>query len=117
MTILERSIGDVTILDIDGRITVQEGADVFREAVQRLVNQGRVKLVVNLRLVPYIDSTALGDLVWAFTTAVRRGGPGLMWQRIRALNYYAPRCRNTSATAPLRFDRQYRFAQAPKAGS
>jgi anti-sigma B factor antagonist len=74
MTILERPIGDVTVLDINGRITVQEGADVFHDAVQRLVSQGRVKLVLNLPAVPYIDSTALGDIVWAFTTVVRRGG-------------------------------------------
>jgi anti-sigma B factor antagonist len=74
MTIHERPIGNVTILDIDGRITVQEGADVFRDAVQRLVSQGRVKLVLNLASVPYIDSTALGEVVRAFTTVVRRGG-------------------------------------------
>lgn len=74
MTIHERPVGDVTVIDIGGRITVQDGSDMFREAVQGLVNQGRVKLVVNLHEVPYIDSTALGEIVRAFTTTTRRGG-------------------------------------------
>jgi anti-sigma B factor antagonist len=77
MTIHERAIGDVTILDIDGRITVQEGTDLFRDAIQRLAGQGRVKLVVNVQSVPYIDSTALGEIIRAYTTVTRRGG-GLM---------------------------------------
>ena len=30
MTLHERWIGDVTIIDIDGRITVEDGVDIFR---------------------------------------------------------------------------------------
>jgi anti-sigma B factor antagonist len=74
MTVHERSIGDVTILDISGRITVQDGADVLRDTVSGLVALGRVKLVVNFRSVPYIDSTALGELIRAYATTVRRDG-------------------------------------------
>ena len=74
MTITERSVGDVTIMDIEGRITVQDGADQFRDAVQQLVHRGRLKLVVNLAAVPYIDSTAMGQIVRAYTTATRLGG-------------------------------------------
>ena len=74
MTITERSVGDVTIMDIEGRITVQDGADQFRDAVRQLVHRGRLKLVVNLAAVPYIDSTAMGQIVRAYTTATRLGG-------------------------------------------
>ena len=74
MTITERSVGDVTIMDIEGRITVQDGADQFRDAVWQLVHRGRLKLVVNLAAVPYIDSTAMGQIVRAYTTATRLGG-------------------------------------------
>ena len=74
MTIGERVIGDITILDIGGRMAVQDGADAFREAVQQLVSQGRLKLVVNFQAVPYIDSTALGEMVRAYTSITRRGG-------------------------------------------
>ena len=74
MTISERAVGDITILDIGGRIAVQDGADTFREVVQRLVGEGRVKLVVNLRAVPYIDSTALDEIVRAYNSLTRGGG-------------------------------------------
>jgi anti-sigma B factor antagonist len=72
--ISERTIGGVTILDISGRITVQDGAAEFREAIRQLVRRGRLNLVINLREVPYIDSTALGEIVRASTTATRLGG-------------------------------------------
>ena len=74
MTLHERWIGDVTIIDIDGRMTVEDGADVFRDAVRRLVRQDRVKFVLDFRAAPYIDSTALGEVVRAYTSATRKGG-------------------------------------------
>lgn len=74
MTLHERWIGDVTIVDIDGRITVDDGADTFRDAVRQLVRQGRVKLVLNFRGAPYIDSTALGGIIHAYTSVTRQGG-------------------------------------------
>ena len=74
MTTNERSVGDITILDIDGRITIQEGADTFHKAVRSLVRRGRVKLVINLQLVPYIDTTALAELIRTHVTITRLGG-------------------------------------------
>ena len=62
MTVHERSIGDVTILDVDGRITVQEGVAVFRDTLSRLLDGGWPKIMVNFAAVPYIHSTALGEL-------------------------------------------------------
>jgi anti-sigma B factor antagonist len=64
----------VTIIDVGGRITIQEGADAFRDLVRPLLREGRVKLVLNLRDSPYIDSTALGEIVRAYTSATRKGG-------------------------------------------
>ena len=74
MTLHERWIGDVTIIDIDGRITVQEGADIFRDVVRQLVRQGRVKLVLNFHDASYIDSTALGEIIRAYASVTRKGG-------------------------------------------
>lgn len=74
MTLHERVIGDVTILDIDGRITVQDGGDMFRDAVRRLVREGCLKLVLNFHETAYIDSTALGEIVRTYTSITRRGG-------------------------------------------
>ena len=74
MTLHERWIGEVTIMDIDGRIAVQDGADIFRDAVRQLVRRGRVKLVLNFHDASYIDSTALGEIIRAYTSATRDGG-------------------------------------------
>ena len=74
MILHQRVIGDVTIIDIGGRLTVEEGADAFRDLVRQLVRDGRVKLVINFHDAPYIDSTALGEIVRAYTSATRKGG-------------------------------------------
>jgi anti-anti-sigma factor len=74
VTVHERAIGDVTIVDVDGRITVQEGATVFREALSRLLDGGHPKIIINMAAVSYIDSTALGELVRGYTSAAKRGG-------------------------------------------
>ncbi len=74
MSLHERRIGDVTIIDIDGRITAEDGADIFRDMVRQLVRQDRVKLVLNFHDVSYIDSTALGEIIRAYTSVRRKGG-------------------------------------------
>ena len=74
MTLREREVGDVTILDIDGRITIQDGADEFRAVARQLLSLSRVRLVLNLHGVPYIDSTALGEIVRLHASVTRRRG-------------------------------------------
>jgi anti-anti-sigma factor len=74
LTVHERRIGDVTIIDMEGRITVQEGVDVFRDLVRGLVALSRINIVLNFKEVRYIDSTALGELVRAHLSIARRHG-------------------------------------------
>jgi anti-sigma B factor antagonist len=74
MTLHQRAIGEVTIIDIAGRLTVEDGADEFRDQIRQLLRDGRVRLVLNFRDAPYIDSTALGEIVRAYTSATRKGG-------------------------------------------
>jgi len=74
MAITERKAGDVTIIDVEGRVTLEEGADEFRELTRTVIREGRIKLVINLEKVPYIDSTALGEIIRCYTTVTRLGG-------------------------------------------
>jgi anti-sigma B factor antagonist len=74
MKISERQAGDVTILDVEGRIMFGEGEESFRDAVTRLIESGRVKLVLNMAEVPYMDSAGISQLVRTFVTAGNRGG-------------------------------------------
>ena len=73
-TVKCRRLDDVVILDISGRITLGEGAVTLRDALQKLLNSGERKLVMNLEDVDYIDSAGLGELVTAFTVVRAQGG-------------------------------------------
>ena len=74
MTLNTRETGGVTIVDIGGRITVQEGAEPFRDLARQLLEHGHAKIVLNMKDVPYIDSTALGEIIRTYTSATRQNG-------------------------------------------
>jgi len=74
MQIEERTIGDVVILDLKGKITLGEGDELLKDKVNSLVNQGRKKIILNLAEVPYVDSAGLGEVVRTYTTVSRQGG-------------------------------------------
>jgi anti-sigma B factor antagonist len=74
MQIDERVVGDVTVLDLKGKMTLGEGDELLREKVSSLVSQGKKKLILNLDGVPYIDSAGLGEIVRTYTTVSRQGG-------------------------------------------
>jgi anti-sigma B factor antagonist len=74
LRIVERQVGQVVILDLQGRILIGQGQNVLREAVQRLAGSGSVKLLLNLADVPFIDSSVVGELVRTLTTLSRQGG-------------------------------------------
>lgn len=80
MRITERTVGDVTILELEGRLVLTEGETPLRDCVNRLVEQGRVKIVLDMRNVTRLDSAGIGMLVSKYLTAHRKGG------RIKLLN-------------------------------
>ncbi len=70
----DRQIGDVTVLDIKGKITIGLGDIALRDAVMGALNHGATKLLINLKEVTTIDSSGVGELVSAYTTVTNRGG-------------------------------------------
>jgi len=74
MKIETRTIGDVTILDISGKITLGEGAMTVRNTVRDLLKANGKKIVLNLADVNYIDSSGIGELVSTYTTVAKDGG-------------------------------------------
>jgi anti-sigma B factor antagonist len=74
MQIDERVVGDVTVLDLKGKITLGEGDELLKDKINSLVQQGHLKVVLNLAAVPYIDSAGLGEIVRTYTTVSRQGG-------------------------------------------
>ena len=74
LTTSTRQIGDVTILDISGRIVLGEESAALRNLVTECLSSGRKKILLNLADVNYIDSSGLGQLVSTFTTVRKQGG-------------------------------------------
>lgn len=72
--ISNRQVGDVTVVDASGRITLGEGASVFRDTIRDLAAKGNKKILVNLTDVSYIDSSGIGEMVSSFTTVTNHGG-------------------------------------------
>lgn len=69
-----RQVGDVTVVDLAGRITLGEGSSTMRDALRDLLTKGNKKILLNLGEVSYIDSSGIGELVSAFTTVTNQGG-------------------------------------------
>ena len=69
-----RQVGDVSVMDAVGRITLGEGSSVFRETLRELVTKGQKKVLLNLADVSYIDSSGIGELVSGFTSVTNQGG-------------------------------------------
>lgn len=66
MNIIERTLNDVTVLDLDGNLAL-EGNAQFRKRVTATIEAGSRKLILNLAGVPYMDSSGLGELISCYT--------------------------------------------------
>ena len=69
-----RQVGDVSVVDVAGRITLGEGSSALRDLMRELVGKGQKKILLNLGEVSYIDSSGIGELVSGFTTVTNNGG-------------------------------------------
>ena len=69
-----RDVGDVTVIDMDGRVTLGEGSALLRDLVREKLGKGRRKIVLNLAGISYIDSTGLGELVSGYRMIKSEGG-------------------------------------------
>jgi len=70
----ERQAGDVTVLDMDGKVTIGDGSVALRSAIRRLLEEGKKKVLLNLAGVGYIDSSGIGELVSSYTSIKNAGG-------------------------------------------
>lgn len=69
-----RNLGDVTVVDISGRIVLGDESAALRHLIAELLSKGDRKIVLNLANVNYVDSSGLGALVSSFATVRRQGG-------------------------------------------
>jgi len=69
-----RQVDGVTVVDLNGRITLGEGSIILRDTVRDLLSKGRRNILLNLANVTYIDSSGIGELVSAFTSVRNQQG-------------------------------------------
>ena len=74
MNISERRDGEIAVLELSGRLTVNDQPGLLREAVVSAVQTGARHVLLDLSGVHYIDSTRLGEIISAHVTVSRRGG-------------------------------------------
>jgi anti-sigma B factor antagonist len=70
----EKLIGNVTVLDIVGRLTIDQAAQHLKDKIHSLIAQQRTQIVLNLKNVPYIDSGGLGQLAASYGSVMKTGG-------------------------------------------
>ena len=86
MRIDERQVGDVTVLDVTGRITADAGDVELKDKINSLLNQGRSKILLNLGGVAFVDSTGLGQIVASFTSVSNNKGQMKLLNVTKRLN-------------------------------
>ena len=69
-----REVGSVTVIDLDGRITLGDGSALLRDLIRENLSKGHTKLVLNLAAISYLDSTGLGELVSEYRLVKSGGG-------------------------------------------
>jgi anti-sigma B factor antagonist len=74
MNLDTREDGAVTILTVTGDLVIGEAETTFKKTVTRLLEEGRVQLLVDLTGVGFLDSSGLGALVRALTQSQKEGG-------------------------------------------
>ena len=74
MTLQERRIGDAVVLDLGGRLTLEDGSERLKDKINSLLLQGTRELFINLADVTYMDSCGLGQLVSCSTAVSHEGG-------------------------------------------
>ena len=72
--IKERQVGDVTVLDLKGRVRVGGATVALHQTFRTLVQEEKLLILLNLAGVTHIDSSGLGELVSGFTTMEKAGG-------------------------------------------
>ena len=74
MTIEQRTVGTVVVLDLHGKLVLGDGTGMLKDKAQSVMFQGNKQIVLNLGDVSYMDSAGLGELIATHTTVTRQGG-------------------------------------------
>lgn len=71
---IDMDVGDVTLVNLTGRITLGEGTALFRQAIESVLDRGRSRILLNFAEIFYVDSSGLGELMHANKLVTNAGG-------------------------------------------
>lgn len=74
MKIKHRQEGEITVLELSGKIMGGDDFDLFKSTVDKLVEEGQIDVLLNMSKVKWINSTGLGLIVSSYSTIVKNGG-------------------------------------------
>lgn len=74
MKVEARQVGDVTVIDVQGMMTLGAGSLLMRDMLRELKLNNQKKILVNLAQMTYADDSFIGELVSGFTTITNAGG-------------------------------------------
>jgi len=74
LTAKTRRVGNVAIIDLNGRITLGESTGILRDELRSLLSQGSKQIILNMAGVTYVDSAGLGELVGSYASVTNMGG-------------------------------------------
>ena len=72
MNISQREVRGVTILDLEGRLVLEDGVAQFVAELSRVIRQGGRRILLNFDEVTYLDSAGVGAIAWRYVTARKR---------------------------------------------
>ena len=78
-----RTNGDVTVVDLNGKITIGEGDVILRDSLDKILKEDAKKILLNLSRVSYMDSAGIGELVACYKRSRERGGGAQASQPVR----------------------------------
>jgi len=69
-----QQIGDVTVVEMSGRLHLGNSLSYAENAINRLIDGGTRKLVIDVAQLDYIDSSGLGMLIYTSGRMEQSGG-------------------------------------------
>jgi len=72
MTISQREVRGVLILDLNGRLVMEDGVETFVEEMNALLKQSRKRILLNFDAVTYLDSAGVGAIASKYMTARKK---------------------------------------------
>ena len=70
----ERRVGDVLIVDLEGKAALGARGPTLRQIVGNLLDRGERCILLNMAEVTYVDSGGLGDMVVSFIKVSKHNG-------------------------------------------